>query len=105
MDPRWVLSSGAGLCTWSMANVVHLFKKRTSSNTQSSMIFFTEKDHLQRHKGKWDKMQHDLPSKINLQSLADLADKGNPTVLDVSESLDFVDWISSSISHAGEDGG
>lgn len=110
MDPRWVLSkciisSGAGLCMWSMANMVHLFKKWTSSNTQSSIIFFREKDRLQRCKGKWDKMQHDLPSKINLQTLTDLADTGNPTVLlpqGVSESLDFVGWISSSTSHAGE---
>lgn len=39
------------------------------------------KDQLQRCEGKWDKMQHDLPTKINLKSLADLADKGNPAVL------------------------
>jgi len=26
-------------------------------------------------------MQHDLPSKLNLKSLTDLADQGNPTVL------------------------
>lgn len=38
-------------------------------------------------------MQHDLPSKINLKSLTDLADKGNPTVLLLrafSESPAFV---------------
>lgn len=51
------------------------------------------KDQLQRSEGKWDKMQHDLPTKINLKSLTDLADKGNPAVLlfwDFSEAPAFV---------------
>lgn len=52
-------------------------------------------------------MQHDLSSKINLKSLTDLVDKGNPTVLflqDFSESPAFVLWISKNVSRAGEDG-
>lgn len=52
-------------------------------------------------------MQHDLSSKINLKSLTDLVDKGNPTVLflqDFSESPAFVLWIFNNVSHVEEDG-
>lgn len=52
-------------------------------------------------------MQHDLPTKINLKSLTDLADKGNPAVLlfwDFIEAPAFVLWIFNVLSHAGKDG-
>lgn len=94
-------------CVPCHATILEGLAERSGSSTHSLVTFFWKKDHLQRHEGKWDKMQHDLSSKINLKSLTDLVDKGNPTVLllqDFSESPAFVLWISNSVSCAGEDG-
>lgn len=94
-------------CVPCRATILEGLAERSGSSTHSLVTFFWKKDHLQRHEGKWDKMQHDLSSKINLKSLTDLVDKGNPTVLllqDFSESPAFVLWISNSVSCAGEDG-